>query len=583
MIFQDITESYKVPEFLDVQVKSYTLDANPENLDESTEVYEVTKDEAPAGNVVSLKGVSNDFTVGDIFAASEDLTEKQFRVQEVLKTNRSGTLFTNLVYKCLTDDEAEFENVNSKLYKVTRTQSATAEVPYSNDVENYNSNYDSQEHTVANYATFDELKSSLPFVNATAKLKFFARTPGEDGNSIDIAIANPEDFDKGKILKEGISLDTQFDYTPYGNQFAVVVFYQNQVVETFIVSLDETAKNDKNEFIFIETLINNTSSYVLVAVNEALPDTVKTCLNEDLIKLAYGSFSEAGEDDIISGYDTLSNKEELDVDLVIANEIYPQAAINLAIGRADCIAFVGCPRGVSVGLKNGEANTKTIEYRKSLNVDSKYVTLNNNYKYQYCAELGGNRWLNLAGDIAGLKAQSNFNTYSWYAAAGLNRGNVKNVVKLAYSPSESYRDQLYKNGINPVVVFPNTGAVLWGQKTLQTKASSFDRVNVVALFNYLERSLARMSKYSLFEFNDEFSRNYIVSLIKPFLAQVKSGRGISDYLVICDSSNNTSQVIANNQMVIDIYVKPAYSAEFIYLRFTNVGTNDFSIVTGTAA
>ena len=582
MIFQDITDSYKVPEFLDVPVKSYTLDASPKNLDDSTKVFKVTRDETPAGNVLSLKGVSNDFTVGDIFAASEDLTEKQFRVKDVLKTNRNGTLFTNLVYKCLTDDEAEFENVNSKLYKVTRTQSATAEVPYSNEVENYDSNYDSQEHTVANYATFDELKNSLPFVNATAKLKFFARTPGEDGNSIDIAIANPEDFGKGKIVKEGLSLDTQFDYTPYGDQFAVVVFYQNQIVETFIVSLDETAKNDKNEFIFIETLINSTSSYVLVAVNEALPNTVKTCLDVDLIKLAYGSFSEAGEDDIISGYDTLSNKEELDVDLVIANEVYPQAAINLATGRADCIAFVGCPRGVSVGLKSGVANTKTIEYRKSLNVDSKYVTLNNNYKYQYCSELGGNRWLNLAGDIAGLKAQSNFNTYSWYAAAGLNRGNIKNVVKLAYSPNESYRDQLYKNGINPVVIFPNTGAVLWGQKTLQTKASSFDRENVVALFNYLERSLARMSKYSLFEFNDEFTRNYVVSLIKPFLAQVKSGRGVSDYLVICDTSNNTSQVIANNQMVIDIYVKPAYAAEFIYLRFTNVGTNDFSIVTGTA-
>ena len=580
MIFQDITDSYKVPEFLDVQVKSYTLDTEPGTLDKSTKIYSVTKDPVPAGNVVSLRGVSNDFTVGDIFAASEDLTEKQFRTLEVIKTNRDGALYTNLVYKCLTDDEAEFEG--TKLFKVTRTQSATAEVPYSNDIANYDSNYDSQEHTVANYATFDELKNSLPFVNDTAKLKFFAKTPGEDGNSIDIAIANPDDFGKGKVLKEGISLDGQFDYVPYGDQFAVIVFYQNQIVESFIVSLNETAKNDKNEFIFIETLINNTSSYVLVNVNETLPDTVKTCLDADLIKLSYGSYSEAGEDDIISGYDTLSNKEELDVDLVIANEIYPQAAINLAIGRADCVAFVGAPRDVSVGLKNTDANSKTIEYRKSLNVDSKYVTLNNNYKYQYCAELGGNRWLNLAGDIAGLKAQSNFNTYSWYAAAGLNRGNIKNVVKLAYSPNEGHRDQLYKNGINPVVIFPNTGAVLWGQKTLQTKASSFDRVNVVCLFNYLERSLARMSKYSLFEFNDSFTRNYVVSLIKPFLAQVKSGRGISDYLVICDESNNTSQVVANNQMIIDIYVKPQYSAEYMFLRFTNVGTNDFSIVTGAA-
>lgn len=582
MILQDITESYRVPEFLDVNVKSYTLDAEPKNLDETTKVYEVTKDIAPEGNVISLRNQSTEFNRGDIFAMSEDLTEKQFRVLDVVKTLRNGSLYTNLVYKCLTDDEALVENVNGRVYKVTRTQSATAEVPYSNEIDNYDSNYDIAEHTVANYATFDELKNSLPFINATAKLKFFARTPGEDGNTIDIAIANVEDFGKNKVLKEGIALDSQFNYVPYGNQFAVVVFYQNQIVENFVVSLDETAKNDKNEFIFIETLINNTSSYILVSVNESLPDTVKTCLDKDLIKLECGSYSEAGEDDIISGYETLSNKEELDVDLVIANEIYPQAAINLAIGRADCIAFVGAPRNVSVGLKNSEANSKTIEYRKSLNVDSKYVTLNSNYKYQYCAELGGNRWVNLAGDIAGLKAQSNFNNYTWYAAAGLNRGNVKNVVKLSYSPNEGHRDQLYKNGINPVVIFPNTGAVLWGQKTLQTKASSFDRVNVVALFNYLERSLARMSKYALFEMIDEFQMNYIASLIKPFLAQVKSGRGISDYLVICDSSVNVPQTIANNQFIVEIYIKPLYSAEFIFLRFVNVGTNDFSIVTGTA-
>ncbi|EBF5808969.1 hypothetical protein FI575_09090 [Campylobacter coli] len=137
---------------------------------------------------------------------------------------------------------------------------------------------------------------------------------------------------------------------------------------------------------------------------------------------------------------------------------------------------------------------------------------------------------------------------------------------------------LYKNGINPVVMFPNTGAVLWGQKTLQTKASSFDRVNVVSLFNHLERSLGRMSKYSLFEFNDSFTRNYLVSIIKPFLAQVKAGRGIQDYLVICDTSNNPASVVASNQLVIDVYIKPTYVAEFIHLRFVNVGSNDFSIV-----
>lgn len=575
----DKTPQYDVPEFIQTDAIRVVLDTEaPKSI---AKLFEIETEEVPSGFTISTTGTSNEFKAGDIFAMAEDLQAKQFRVLDVIKTTHNGTIYTNLNYKCLTDDEAEVENENGKIFKIARTQSATAEVPYSN-IDNYDSSkYENFEHTIADYATFDEVKNSLPFAYDTAKLKFFARTPGEDGNQIDIAIANVDDFNKGKYIKTGITLDGQFDYTPYGDQFAVIVLYKNEIVESFIVSFDESAKNDKNEFIFVETIINKQSSYILVKVNENLPNTIKTCLDVDLIKLSNGSYSEAGADDIIDGYNTFSNKEELDVDIVIGNEVYQKAATDLAISRADCIAYIGAPRSCSVGLKSSAANTATVQYRKDLNIDSKYVTLSSNYKYQYCAEFGDNRWINLAGDVAGLKAQSNFNNYTWYAAAGLNRGNVKNVVKLAYSPDSANRDELYKNGVNPILIFPNTGAVLWGQKTLQTKESSFSRVNVVALFNYLERSLARMSKYALFEFNDSFTRSYVLSLIRPFLAQVKSGRGVADYLVICDESNNTSQVVANNQFVVDVYVKPNYSAEQIWLRFTNVGTNDFSIVTGS--
>lgn len=580
----DITDIYNTPEFLSYNVNEYTLNSKPPTLKKNDNIFQVTGDIRLTGNVVSLKGQTNDFQPGDIFSMSDDLTSKQFRVKSVVKTELNTQLYTNLEYTGLTSDTDIVEGIlGKKIFKISRTQTATAEVPMNDSLSNYDaSTYEKAEHTVEDYNTFSDLKGSLPFTNNTAKLKFFARTPGTEGNSTEVAIAKPEDFNQNKTIKPGIPLDGQFDYLPYGNQFAVIVLHNNEIKESFIVSFDETEKNEKNEFIYIENQINDYSNYILVNVNEGLSNTIKTCLNEDIIKLSNGSYSPAGEDDIITGYSTFENKEELDVDLVIANEVYPQAAINLAISRADCIAFVGAPRNVSVGLKNNVANTKTIDFRKSLNVDSRYVTLNSNYKYQYSSELGKNIWVNLAGDIAGLKAQSNFNNYTWYAAAGLNRGNVKNVVKLAYSPNQSHRDSEYKNGINPVVIFPNTGAVLWGQKTLQTKASSFDRVNVVALFNYLERSLGRMSKNLLFEFNDEFQRNYFLSLVRPFLAQVKSGRGISDFLCICDESNNTPQVIANNQFVADIYIKPNYSSEFIYLRFTNVGANDFSIITGTA-
>lgn len=158
----------------------------------------------------------------------------------------------------------------------------------------------------------------------------------------------------------------------------------------------------------------------------------------------------------------------------------------------------------------------------------------------------------------------------------LNRGLVRNVTKLAANYTAAMRDQLYRNGINPVVSFPNQGIVIWGQKTLLDKESSFNRINVRRLFIHLERALAKMAKYSLFEFNDSFTRNYIISVIKPFLGSVKAGRGIQDYLCLCDESNNTPDVISRNKLIVDIYIKPTYVAEFIHLRFTNAGTKSFS-------
>ena len=162
-----------------------------------------------------------------------------------------------------------------------------------------------------------------------------------------------------------------------------------------------------------------------------------------------------------------------------------------------------------------------------------------------------------------------------------NRGVIRNVDKLAVSFAEHHRDTLYKNQVNPIVTFPNQGSVIWGQKTSQTKNSSFNRINVVRIFKEMERALSKMSKYSLFEFNDAFTRNYLTSIIRPYLAVKKADRSIIDSLVVCDETNNTPQVIANNQLVCDTFIKPNYSAEWIILHFVNVGTNDFSIaVTG---
>lgn len=576
-----MADTYDIPEFITQEVTIVTLDKEPGELNADTSVYLLEGESQPDSNyILSLKGANTELKRGDIIAFSDVLTDPRFRILSISDIIVNGDAFTNITYEGTEDSEAIVEATKGfPVYLVKSTKSACVEVPVENSEAKYDaSEYELYDHTIANFNTFDEDKLSKPFVYKDAKLKIFAKTPGVWGNKIDVAIAHPDDFNKGKYITDGIPLDSQFDYIPYGDQFAVIVMYANEIQESFIVSLGLTDKNEKNEFTYIETMINSKSSYILVSVNEAVQGKPKTCLGEDLLKLSNGMDSTPGIDDIIDAYTIFDNKEEIDVDILICNETYPKAATDIAITRGDCIAFMGVPKSCSVGYKSTIANQKTLDFRKSLNIDSKYVTLCSNYKYQYCNELGGYRWVNLAADIAGLKAQTNYNQANWYAAAGLNRGLIKNCEALAYSPTSQMRDLLYKNGINPVVMFPNTGAVLWGQKTLQTKASSFDRVNVVSLFNHLERSLGRMSKYSLFEFNDSFTRNYLVSIIKPFLAQVKAGRGIQDYLVICDTSNNPASVVAANQLVIDVYIKPTYVAEFIHLRFVNVGANDFSVV-----
>lgn len=576
-----MADTYDIPEFLTQEVTIVTLDKEPGELNTDTSVYLLEGESQPDSNyILSLRGANTELKRGDIIAFSDVLTDPRFRILSISDSTVNGDAFTNITYEGTEDSEAIVEATKGfPVYLVKSTKSACVEVPVENSEAKYGaSEYELYDHTIGNFNTFDEDKLSKPFVYKDAKLKIFAKTPGVWGNKIDVAIAHPDDFNKGKYITDGIPLDSQFDYIPYGDQFAVIVMYANEIQESFIVSLGLTDKNEKNEFTYIETMINGKSSYILVSVNESVQGKPKTCLGEDLLKLSNGMDSTPGIDDIIDAYTIFDNKEEIDVDILICNETYPKAATDIAITRGDCIAFMGAPKSCSVGYKSTIANQKTLDFRKTLNIDSKYVTLCSNYKYQYCAELGGYRWVNLAADIAGLKAQTNYNQANWYAAAGLNRGLIKNCEALAYSPTQSMRDTLYKNGINPVVMFPNTGAVLWGQKTLQTKASSFDRVNVVSLFNHLERSLGRMSKYSLFEFNDSFTRNYLVSIIKPFLAQVKAGRGIQDYLVICDTSNNPASVVAANQLVIDVYIKPTYVAEFIHLRFVNVGANDFSIV-----
>ena len=256
------------------------------------------------------------------------------------------------------------------------------------------------------------------------------------------------------------------------------------------------------------------------------------------------------------------------------------ALIAVAEIRKDCLAFISPYRQAflndssvgSVTVNNDDTITNNIiDFYGSL-TSSTYAVFDSGYKYMYDRFNNAFRYVPLNGDIAGTCARNDINQFPWFSPAGVSRGSILNAVKLVYSPNQRQRDALYTNRINPVIFSPGAGIILFGDKTGYAKASAFDRINVRRLFIYLERAIAAAAKAQLFEFNDEITRTNFVNTIEPFLRDVQSKRGIYDYVVICDTTNNTASVIDNNEFVADIYIKPARSINFIGLTFVATKT-----------
>jgi phage tail sheath protein FI len=203
---------------------------------------------------------------------------------------------------------------------------------------------------------------------------------------------------------------------------------------------------------------------------------------------------------------------------------------------------------------------------------SSYAVFDSGYKYMYDRFANTFRYVPLNGDIAGTCARNEINNFPWFSPAGTARGSILNAVKLVYNPNKTQRDVLYSNRVNPVILSPGAGIVLFGDKTALARSSAFDRINVRRLFLYLEDAISAAAKDQLFEFNDEITRTNFVNIIEPFLRDVQAKRGISDYVVVCDETNNTAAVIDNNEFVADIFIKPARSINFIGLTFVATRT-----------
>jgi hypothetical protein len=365
----------------------------------------------------------------------------------------------------------------------------------------------------------------------------------------------------------------------------------NSVLEKFqYVSKASDSVNDDGSSNYYVNVINDRSRYIYIlnhALNEAdateetatwgLPAS-GTEFEEDSTSytssLSDGTVQNPTDGDITLAYDKFVNAEEVDVSLILtgahSQTVSEYVVDNVAEVRKDCVVFVS-PDYNDVVNNAGDEVTDMIDKRNLYN-SSSYAVMDGNWKYQFDKYNNVYRWVPLNGDIAGLCVRTDFERDPWFSPAGFNRGQIKNVVKLAWNPTKANRDDMYKNGINPVLSFPGEGVVLFGDKTMLAKPSAFDRINVRRLFIVLEKAIARAARYSLFEFNDEFTRAQFVALVEPFLRDVQGRRGIFDFRVVCDTTNNTPEVIDRNEFVGDIYIKPARSINFIQLNFVAVRT-----------
>ena len=271
-----------------------------------------------------------------------------------------------------------------------------------------------------------------------------------------------------------------------------------------------------------------------------------------------------------TAYEKFQDAETVDIGLIIGGTCtttHIDNLITIAENRKDAIAFVSPERADVVNVASANTQTLNVIDAYSTIRSSSYVVFDSGYKYQYDRYNDVYRYVPLNGDMAGLAARTDLIADSWYSPAGFNRGNVRGAVKLAYNPNKTQRDDLYRSRINPVVTFPGQGTVLFGDKTGLSAPSAFDRINVRRLFITLQKAIATASKFQLFEFNDEFTRANFRNIVEPFLREVQGRRGLTDFLVVCDETNNSGDVIDRNEFVAEIYVKPARSINFITLSF----------------
>ena len=445
------------------------------------------------------------------------------------------------------------------------------------------------------YTANTTVNGNTSVVNVTRSWQFANRTNGAPTTSYYVSsFGNSAAVDTLHAVV--VDQDGQFTGAPG----SVLEVYQN-------LSRATDAKSQTGASLYYKTVINDNSAYIWWAndrtgavSNSAVNVTSST--NSTPLTLDLGGGTDGYSESTIplgilaSAYDLYGSTEQVDISLVLQGKptggsttVNGQTVNNFQLAnyliqnicetRKDCIALIS-PDDATARSNPGNEATSIINWYGAV-VDSTYYVADSSYKYMYDRYNDVYRYVPMNGDIAGLCARTESTNDAWWSPAGFNRGQIKNIVKLRYNPTLPNRDLLYKNSINPIVTFPGQGTVLFGDKTGTKKPSAFDRINVRRLFITLERAIANASRFSLFEFNDEFTRSQFRNLVIPYLRDVQARRGITDFLVVCDSSNNTAERIDRNEFWGDIYIKPNRSINFIQLNFVAVRTGvQFSTIIG---
>jgi phage tail sheath protein FI len=423
---------------------------------------------------------------------------------------------------------------------------------------------------------------------------FAARFAGDLGNSLLVSVADSNTF-------TGWAYSSQFTGTPGTSSFTTAQGGSNDELHVIVVDEDgkitgtqgtvlekyeyvskaSNAKDDSGNTNYYKNVIANRSRYIHWMSHPAdgtdwgqnAATSFANLTSNVTVSLTAGADGTISTANVVNAYATFSNSESVDIALIVsgpAGQTVATSLISLVESRKDALVFLS-PEKADVVDNAGSEVTDIVAYRNSLSSTS-YAVMDSGWKYQYDKYSDVYRWVPLNGDIAGLCARTDLERDPWFSPGGLNRGIIKNVIKLSWNPNKTDRDGLYVKGVNPVVAFQGEGTVLFGDKTMLAKPSAFDRINVRRLFIVLEKAISRASRFSLFEFNDQFTRAQFVNLVEPFLRDVQGRRGITDFRVVCDESNNTPEVIDRNEFIGDIYIKPARSINFIQLNFVAVRT-----------